>query len=416
MADSHICHPKSLTVIAKVPGNKASACLCYSGYRRRYNVALLQRDWILSPIDMGATVYLIFGEDEYLVSAKAKATVRDLVPPEDEALGLEVINGNVGSVDDAERALNTCFEAIQTVGFFGSQKLVWFQDVTFLYDNVVGKSESVKSRVTDLAAMIKDGLPAGQILVISSPKVDKRYALYKACKAAGDLSEFAVSDKAWQNEKQAKERLSEILGKVGLRMASSVMDVFLEKVGTETRQIVNEVEKLSVFIGDRQQIELSDIVAVTTSSGDALVWDLADAVGKRELSRALGILRQLMFQKESPIGLVMGLENRIRDLLVYREALDKGWLVQKSGQRGRSSFGWGNVPPEIDAAFDEGFQNDPRKTHPFRIGLLAEQAKRFSRRELRRCQQAVLSAHVKLVSSSAPKPLVLELLLIDMLS
>jgi DNA polymerase-3 subunit delta len=300
------------------------------------------------------------------------------------------------------------------MGFFGNQKVTWFKDVTFLTDNRTGKSESVKTKLGELTALIKKGLEAGQILIITSPKVDKRYAFYKACKAAGDVSEFSVPDKAYLAEKQAAERLRELVSMSGLKMPQSVMTVFGERVGFDTRRMANEIEKLSIYLGDRKDVKVADIEAVTSSSQSALAWDLADAVGKRKLGRALEILRQLIFQKENTIGLIITIENRIKDLAFYREALDRKWLMMKKGYRG-NTLEWSNLPPAVDEVLGS-MKKDPRQIHPYRAGLLAAQAGLFSREELTRCRKTAIQAHEKLVSSSVPAQTVLELMLIRMLA
>ncbi|MDD4872764.1 MAG: DNA polymerase III subunit delta [Kiritimatiellae bacterium] len=363
---------------------------------------------------MAAKVYLIYG-DEYLVSSSAKEKVESLVPRENQVFGLEIIDGNADSVDAAVNAVDKCREALQTVGFMGGNKVVWFRDVNFLYDSVTGRSQFVKERVEGLAAFIKDGLPDGQKLVVTSPKVDKRYAFYKACKEAGDVHEFAVPDKAYMAEKQAMQTVFDCFKKAGLRIDEDVAHVFLVKVGTDTRQIVNEIEKLAVYLGNRKEVSANDIQAVVSSSREALAWDLADAFGKRDLKLAISVLRQLLFQKESAIGLIIALENRVRDLMIYREAIDNGWLVVRSGSRG-STAEWGDVPPDIEENFSQDFKTDPRSIHPFRVGIIADQARRFSQRELQKCRKAVLDAHEKLVSRNIPELTILEPLLVRMLS
>ena len=75
------------------------------------------------------------------------------------------------------------------------------------------------------------------------------------------------------------------------------------------------------------------------------------------------------------------------------------------------------VHPMAEAViFSDDFERDPRKTHPFRIGILAAQANRFSMAELRHCWRTAEKAHIELVSTSVSQPMTLELLLINMLS
>lgn len=364
---------------------------------------------------MPSSVYLVFGGDDYLVSAKAREIVDRLLTPDERTLNLETIDGAVDTVDAALEALGQCMQAIMTLGFLGSSKVVWFKNVAFLTDNRTGRSETVKTALGKLSAAIKAGLPDGTTLVVTAPAADKRYGFYRACKSAGEISEFAVSDKAYLNEREAGQRLRELAAKAGLRMDEDVRTAFMARVGTETRAIVSELEKLALYLGDGTEVTPDDIAAVTSSAREAIHWDLADAVGHRDLKRALTLLRQLLFQRQNPIALIGGLESRIRDLIVYREGLDKGWLRAGPDHRGGTKAAWGGVPPEVEVAFSEHFGRDPRSAHPFRIGILAGQAGHFSMRELRICLRAVTRAHEKLVSSSVPPAVLLELLLVAML-
>ena len=360
---------------------------------------------------MAAPVYLIFGEDEYLVSSKARRIVDDLVPPDQRALGLEVIDGGVDTVAEASERAEQVLSALQTVGFFNQRKVVWLRDCSFLAETVTGKSEPVKSRVDRLAGLVKSGLDATQVLVVSAGKLSKKYAFYKACKAAGEIHEFPVSTRAYENEQRARMVAADLLKREGLKTAGPVRDMFLARVGTETRQIVNEVEKLKLYMGDRVQVEMDDIRQVTSLSRDALGWDLTDAVGERKLPEALKILRRLLFQKQSPMALIGALEGRVRDLTVYRDALDQGWLKVREAGRGVRAE-WGPVPAEVEQAFTQVFKRDPRATHPYRIGVLAAQARNYTRRELAAFERALVETHAKLVSSSTPQDVMLEMLMV----
>jgi DNA polymerase-3 subunit delta len=362
-----------------------------------------------------SSLYLIYGSDEYLVSAKAKQIVSALVPEEERTFKLEAVDGAVDTADAAVTAITQVLAGLRSLGLFGDEKVIWLQAASFFADNRVGKAALVQENVAHLVDLIKAGLPPGQVLVITASGVDKRRAFFKACKAAGELHEFSVPEKSYQADRLASERLDQLLAKQGLEMSSRAKVAFLEKVGTDTRQLVNEVDKLAIFMGETKRVDVDQVLAISSSSREALAWDLADAFGKRDLSRALAVLRQLVFQKENVIGLVIGLENRVRELLIYREALEKGWLMNKSGG-GRPGLAWGDVPPEAELAFSEHMGRDPRKIHPFRVSLLADQARKFSRKRLMYCLRQVTDAHAKLVSSRIPKEMTLELLLIRMLA
>jgi len=361
-------------------------------------------------------LYLICGTDEYLVSKKTKEIISKLVPEREKDFKLDIVDGAAENVDSAVTAINQSLSALQSMGLFSAEKVVWLKGVNFFWDNRTGKSTTVKDSIVRLTDLLKKGLEPGQILVVSAEKVDKRKAFYKTCKKMGELHEFSVPEKSYQADKVAGANLDQFLSEAKLQMTSPVKQLFLAKVGNDTRQLVGEVEKLAVYIGEPRRVSIDDVQAITSSSREAIAWDLADAFGKRDLARALDVLKQLVFQKENIIGMVMGLENRIRELIVYREAIDKGWLVQKSGGYGGGGLAWGDVGPETDMVFGEYMDRDPRKIHPFRVSILAEQARKFNRRRLMHCLKEVTKAHKTLVSSRVPQEMTLELLLIKMLA
>jgi DNA polymerase III delta subunit len=239
-------------------------------------------------------------------------------------------------------------------------------------------------------------------------------AFYKALEEVGEVKVFALPEKAWQMEQYARTQLDNLLKAQGLGMREEVKVEFLGRVGTETRRIASEVEKLRICLGASGEVKLEMVRAVTSSSRESTSWDLADAVGERNLGRALEILRQLFFQKESPIMIILALQSKVKDMMLCREALDKRRLV-RSGSGNRIAATWQPMSPEQDRWF-QSLAKDPRQGHPFFIAKMAEHAGRQTGASLRKAYEACLDAHERMVSGSVPQSTVLELLLVKMLS
>lgn len=151
-------------------------------------------------------------------------------------------------------------------------------------------------------------------------------------------------------------------------------------------------------------------------SRESKAWDLADAFGKRDLGTAIEVLRRLTAQGESPFRLIAGIEGRIRELMILRQAIDAHWLSVSDAGRGGAAIKWHELPPDIEKIFSETFEKDPRTIHPYRAGLLAAQAGKFTQRKLAACQKMAIEAHEKMVSSALEDNMILELMLIRMLS
>ena len=357
------------------------------------------------------SIYLIAGDDDFLIDQRGKQLVEELCPPEERALGLEIIEGSVADSDEAVRALSQCREAVLTVGFFGGRKVVWLRNAIFFGELMSAKSDALKTGIDHLTALIKGGLPEGQVLVITALKVDGRTSFYKTCKSHAELIEFKASAKPKEQAQSVRARAQQVWQELGLTPATpDVMEQFLLRTGSETRQIMMESQKLSSYLGQGgQRVTVEDVRAVVSSARESIAWDLQDQLGYRQLGAAIQTLRQLLFQKESTIGLMIGLESRFRELVTLKECLRRKWLRIEGG-------GWKQEPvwstdAEAEAALG-AIAKDPRKMHPYRVVKMVEQAQKYTLAELIRAQRQLASTHEQMVSSSIPQELQMELMLI----
>jgi hypothetical protein len=116
-------------------------------------------------------------------------------------------------------------------------------------------------------------------------------------------------------------------------------------------------------------------------------------------------------RKSGGRGVLRMLQSRVRDLMVFNEAVAEGWITAG----GRGSVSWHNVPPAVETLFTDVYKSDPRKLHPYRASVLLEQARRFSRGELLLCQHLLTEASERAVTTSTPPAILLELLLVRLL-
>ncbi len=350
-------------------------------------------------------IQIYFGNDEYLVGLNARKKVDQFCPAAEQALSLETIDGSAAKIDEAIAAIDQCLAAFRTVGLFGGKKVVWFRDVSLFKNAVIMKNVKVKQLLSELASDLKAGLAADQFLVISAPGIDKRSAFYKALKSVGDISEYDIPERDYEARPLALKRAISLFKREGYSIDSATADSFIEKTGFETRQIMNEVEKMVLFKGDDKTIGLPDVQLITSTSGEAITWDFTDAVAERNLGEAIRIFRQLLFQKQSAIGLLIQIENMFQNMLRFREYIDAGWL-RLNGNR----IQWGN-DAEIDDYFAE-MSEDPRKMHWFRASKIAGQASSYTVRALAARKRLVVDTHEQMISGgSIPHDLIFETLL-----
>jgi DNA polymerase III subunit delta len=347
---------------------------------------------------------LVCGEDEYWVAEKAKAVVDTWVPEADRAFGLEIIDGRIDTVDAVVKAVRQCVEAVQTVGFFGGGKTVWLRNAEFLAGGGRSfESDTVKEMIVELTELIKSGIPEGHALLISARSVPRNSALFKVFQKKGTVSDLGSGCKSWEIEKAAKENLGGLLARSGLEMGDGVREAFLARVGVDTRLILQEIEKLSLYRGGPGKVTAEMIEAVTSVGREAEAWDLTDAFGERDPAKLTGALRRLEEQDEAPIKLSAMLDGRVRDLIVLRAALDNRWV---SVQGSRAAW-QKELPREAEIALT-AMTHDLRSQSPFIVAKRVSQAGNYTLNELRAARHHLMELREKLVSTTLDARFLLE--------
>ena len=371
---------------------------------------------------MSDRAILLVGNDTFRVAEHAKTLIDGLLPADSRTVGLETVDGRVDSVA-AAHAVSACLQALRSISLFGGNRVVWLKDAVFLAeksggerggeDDAAGDSGNpapTRDALADLAACIKSGVPEGLTFLLTAPAIDKRSALFRAFDAAGRVENLEISGKPKEAEGQALSFLDEQLGKHRLRMPEDAKRALLARTGADTQALANEVEKLSLY-SENGTVTAEDVMSVASPSREAIVWELTDAIGARNVAGAFAVLRQLLFQGESPMAVIAVIEGYFRQLAVARDILDRKWATLGGGR-----LEWRRLGDSETAVMDALGKTDLRKGHPFRAFKLAQQAAGRTARDIRRCRRAILSAHERLVSSSMPQPLTLDFLLRQLLA
>jgi DNA polymerase III delta subunit len=357
-----------------------------------------------------ANCHLICGEDDFQVALEARELIERLVPAENRMFGLEIIDGRVDNRDESLACLAKCQEALLMDGLFGSEKLVWLREPSFLANDRLARLEAIKAPLTALTTLIKAGLPEGQHLMLTTSRIHRASALFKAFGTAGEVKDFGNNLKERECKQRAQQFLDRWLPTLELTMDEPVRQQFLARAGYDSRQIAAELDKLRCYRGAAGKVAPADIEAIVSGGGVNEIWNFIDAFGRRDLADLLRQLRQLLAQSEHPIRLANSLESRINDLLPIREALDRQWAMPDS----YAGLRWNSLPTEIDAwltARDPDF----RKMHAFRLKNLVAQAAGWTVRDLRVARHHLVQMRENLVSSSLPQEWLLEVCLIEAL-
>ena len=363
----------------------------------------------MAAVKTSQPVALICGDDEFAVKQRAKQLHHQWC---DELGGMdhEIIEATVSNSGEALTALARLREALQTLPFFGSGKVIWLRDCNFLGDERAASAQAVTGTLNDLAEELKKFKWSGVRLLISAGKVDKRKTFFKTLDKIGTVETFSgwsVDDRDWAERAEiaaraaVRERQKEI--------SEEALAELVNRVGPNPRQLDNEVEKLCLFTGERKKIEFADVAAICTRNKTARAFALGDALGDRDLPRLLRRLDEELWgvktdSHKSEIGLLYGLISKVRAMLLLKEMLREGWIKPEMDYN-RFKAQLERVPADKLPA-DRRF--NPLALNPYVLYKALPQVKKYSAAELVRAMDVLLRCNQRLVSSGLDEALVMQ--------
>ena len=358
-------------------------------------------------------IYAVVGSDESEVKRVAAELAANLTPPDAGDFGLDVIDGAADNAEQAAARIRSAVEALQTLPFFGSAKLVWLKNANFLGDDQIGRSASVQAALEKLADVIGGDLGADVTFLLSAPEVDKRRSFYKSLVKRADLQVFDRLDSSRSGwEEKATEIVLERAKKNKLQFDDDALDLFVLLTGGDTRQIENELDKIDIFLGQDRRVTLDQIRDLVPLSRAGVIFELGNALASRDLELALTLVRRLLDQGESAIGiLLVAILPTIRNLLLAKDLMERHRLP-----RPHAPFQFISTVNRLPA---DATEHLPRKKdgsiNAYALGIAAQHANRFETQQLIEGMQACLEANLQLVTTQLDHELVLTEIVVKLL-
>jgi len=391
-----------------------------------------------------ANVQAVVGSDESEVKRTAADLATKLTPPDAGDFGLEVIDGVVDNADQAASRIRSTIEALQTLPFFGEGKLVWLKNANFLGDTAIGRAASVQSALVELAEIIKGDFGANVTFLLSATEVDKRRSFYKALANRAELQIFDRLDSSRSGwEEEATEIVRARATKRKLQFDDEALDLFVLLTGGDTRQIDSELEKIDIFLGHRgtgfqpmgpagvlpartaarmaagptavtavPQVNVDLVRELVPLSRAGVIFELGNALAERDLGRALTLVRRLLDQGESAIGiLLVAILPTIRNLLLAKDLMERHRLPRPhapfhfiSAINRLPDIATGHLPRKKDGSINA-----------YALGIAAQNAHHFETEQLVAGMQACLEANLQLVTTQLDHELILTEVVVKLL-
>ncbi len=360
-----------------------------------------------------ANIHAVVGSDEAEVKHVAAELAVKLTPPGAGDFGLEIIDAAADNADQAAARIRSTIEALQTLPFFGSTKLVWLKNANFLGDDQKARSAAVQSALEELSELLDRSIGSEITFLISATEVDKRRAFYKTLTKRAEVQVFDRLDSGragWEEE--ATEIVQQRAKKRKLQFDADALDLFVLLTGGDTRQIDNELEKLDTFLGKDRVVGVELVRELVPLSRTGVIFELSNALAARDLELALTLVRRLLDHGESAIGiLLVAIVPAIRNLLLAKDLMERHRLRPP-----HSPFQFISAINRLPAKATEHL---PRKKdgsiNAYGLGIAAQHADRFETNQLIEGMRACLEANRQLVTTQLDHELILTEVVVKLL-
>ena len=234
-------------------------------------------------------VHVIIGADDYLVNEAAKRIVGD-------GVGLEVVDSlNATNAELQLADLRAADASFETPPFLDPKKVTWWKNVHFLPGGKKAVADEVKSALEKFAARLAAAtLPENQHFILSGPHLLKTSVFAKRLASAAELVVF-TEESPRDAARAAVVRAIDFADGMGLKFAPGVAERFVAIVGGDARSQMSELGKMRDYLGSESSVITAAAVAAVTSPGVGVepeVWDVTDAIGRRDTGAALAAIRR----------------------------------------------------------------------------------------------------------------------------
>lgn len=261
-------------------------------------------------------IYLFYGEETYLLETRVKKIKKEY---QQLILGINFIQ-----IDDTN--VEELIADLETPAFGFDKKLIIAKNTgIFKKEKKTTKSDSKKKKADDIklplnekiAKYIQENLQELKNtvdLIFVEQEVDKN-ALYQAIEKVGEVKEFALLKLP---DLIANIKKITVAYKVNIDDATA--KYLVECCGTSMQDLINELRKLIEYKGENSNITKQDIDLLCTKQIQAVIFDLTDNLGKKEISKALEVYNGLISNKEPIQKILITLYNHFKKLYIIKIA------------------------------------------------------------------------------------------------
>jgi DNA polymerase-3 subunit delta len=265
----------------------------------------------------GRSYYLVLGPEQYQCRLAVDLIKGKLMDPEAAAFDYCTYSAK-------DTPVERIFETANTFPMLSKRRVV-----------LVTELEKLAESEHEKLLQSLDSLPPRSMLVLVAEELDHRKKLYKTIRDRGCIAEFP------RLKGSALERWVEtFVRENGFQISASTTGKIVNLAGSDLQSLAGELEKLFLFAGKEKKVTDASVDDLVRSSRQHGIFELIDAIGRRDRAGALDSLSNLLGMGEYPLVIVTMMARHSRQVLVVKECLQRGMNNRAAGAEAQ-------IPPFI---------------------------------------------------------------------
>jgi DNA polymerase-3 subunit delta len=260
-------------------------------------------------------IYLYWGEDDFTLTQAVNQLRKSVLDP-------NWANFNYDKIppDQPDAVIQGLNQAL-TPPFGMGKRLVWLVETTVCQQC----SENLLAELERTLPLI----PEESILLLTTRnRPDGRLKSTKLLQKYSVIQEFSLIP-PWKTE-ELVQRVHACSKDVGVKLTDAAAQLLAQSVGNDTRQLLNELEKLQLYIGDSAKPLNEKTVATLVTASTQNSLQLAAAILQGDGVKALGLVADLINKNEPALRIVATLIGQFRTWLWVKLMVSAGERDQKA--------------------------------------------------------------------------------------
>ena len=248
------------------------------------------------------SLYLLYGQELFLLETVLKK-IKTL-------FGNTIKGINFISIDETN--INEIIQDIETPAFGYEKKLIIARNTGLFKKESKRKNlelSKIKEKLSNYIEQNQEIIKNSIILVFVEEEANNTQELYKIIDKIGIVCKFD-----FQKTIQIEKRIKSICNGYKVQIDDHTLKYFIENCGTNMQDLINEIRKLIEYAGENGKITKEDVEKLTTKKIESVIFDLTDNLGKKEATKALEVLKNLIYEKEPVQKILITLYNHFKKL------------------------------------------------------------------------------------------------------